>query len=218
MFEEKPPALSKKLFNWQLVVFTVLSLIGLVSVIAGFYFLTTFSNSSCFIEETASEASNSASLSFSSGLIYVDLAGAVKKPGVYQLAVGSRLATVIDMAGGFTTNADPTHVSQELNLAQRLNDGDKIYIFSQEERAHQQDAVEFCQVLNNTSTQANGQNESQISINTASIKDLQSLEGIGEKRAEEILAGRPYQNLNELVERKVLAVSLFNKIQNQLKL
>lgn len=218
VFNEKPPVSSKKLFNWQLIIFIILSLIGLVSVIAGFYFLTAFSNSSCFIEENVPEASNSALLSFTQGLIYVDLAGAVKKPGIYQLTVGSRLATVIDMAGGFTTQADSAHVSQELNLAQRLNDGDKIYIFSQEERKYQQDASEFCQALNNTLSQVDGQNSSQISINTASIKDLQSLEGIGEKRAEEILAGRPYQNLSELVEREVITSSLFNKIQNQLKL
>ncbi len=152
MFDEKPLISSKKLFNWQLITFIVLSLIGLVSVIAGFYFLTTFSNESCIVEEAVPEASNSALLSFPQGLIYVDLAGAVKKPGIYQLAAGSRLATVIDMAGGFTTQADSAHVSQELNLSQRLKDSDKIYIFSQEEKKYQQDAIGFCQTLNGAPT------------------------------------------------------------------
>ena len=64
MFDEKPLISSKKLFNWQLITFIVLSLIGLVSVIAGFYFLTTFSNESCIVEEAVPEASNSALLSF----------------------------------------------------------------------------------------------------------------------------------------------------------
>ena len=218
MFSERPLVLPKKVFNWQLIVFITLAAVGFVAIVVGLHSLISFSNTSCFIEEAASEASNSASLSLSQGLIYVDLAGAVKEPGIYQLTVGSRLATAIDQAGGFTSQADPTHTSQELNLAQRLNDGDKIYIFSQKEREYQQDAAEFCRVFNAVSTSVDSGEEAQISINSASVEDLQALEGIGEKRAAEILAGRPYQSLAELVEKKVLTTSLFNKIQNQLKL
>lgn len=128
------------------------------------------------------------------------------------------MAAAINQAGGFTTQADPAYASQTLNLAQKLSDGDKIYIFSQEEREYQQAAAEFCQSLNTTSSPVDSGVGSQISINSASAKALQDLEGIGEKRAGEILAGRPYQSLGELVEKKVLTASLFNKIQNQLKL
>ena len=218
MFDEKPPASSKKLFSWQLILFIVLALIGLAGIVFGLYTLTVFSNQGCIVEESIPEASASALLPFSQGLIYVDLAGAVKDPGIYQLAAGSRLATAIDQAGGFIPQTDAAYVSQELNLAKKLKDGDKIYIFSQEEREYHQDAIEFCQKLNTSSTQVDNQGIAQISINNASAEDLQTLEGIGEKRTEEILAGRPYQSLGELVEKEILTESLFNKIQNQIKL
>lgn len=220
MFQEKTPPspLAKKLFNWQLVAFFILALVGLAAIIFGLYSLTIFSNQSYFNEEIAPEASSSAGLAVPQGYIYVDLAGAVTKPGIYQLAVGSRLATAIDEAGGFTTQADPDYISQALNLAERLKDGDKIYIFSQVEREYQQTAAEFCQSLSTASTQDTEAGTTQISINNASAEDLQSLEGIGEVRAGEIVAGRPYQSLSELVSKKILSESLFGKIENQLKL
>ena len=218
MFDEEPKTSPKKLLNWQFVLFVFLALIGLVAVLVGLYALTSFSNQNYFPEETAPEASNSASLSSFQGFIYVDLAGAVKEPGIYQLVVGSRLATVISQAGGFSSQADSEYVAQELNLAQKLKDGDKVYIYSQEERKYEQDAAEFCQGLNTASSQVNDDGLVQISINNATTKDLETLDGIGEVRANEILAGRPYQSLSELVQREVLTESLFGKIQNQLKL
>jgi competence protein ComEA len=218
MFDEETKASTKKFFNWQLILFIVLALIGLSAVAFGFYSLTSFSSQSYFSEEIAPEASKSASISLFQGFIYVDLAGAVKNPGIYQLVVGSRLAAAINQAGGFTTQADSKYVSQELNLAQKLKDGDKIYIPSQEEKDYQQTSAEFCQSLNDASSQAGSDGLVQISVNNATASDLQTLEGIGEKRAEEILAGRPYQSLGELVEKEVLTESLFGKIKNQLKL
>lgn len=218
MFKEKPAALSKKSFNWQLLLFIILALVGLAAVVFGLYSLTTFSNQSFLAAETIPEASNSAFPTSPQGYIYVDLAGAVKTPGIYQLAVGSRLATVIDEAGGFTVQADLDYIAQDLNLAQKLKDGAKIYIISQVETDYQQTAVDFCQSLSAAPTQDSGTSTGQISINSASAEDLESLEGIGEKRAGDIMAGRPYQSLQELVEREVLTANLFSKIKNQLKL
>jgi len=220
MFDEKTQTVFKnrKFFNWQFVLFIVLALIGLGAVVFGLYTLTSFSSQSYLVGETASVASNSAFLSFPQGFIYIDLGGAVKKPGIYQLAVGSRLATAVSQAGGFTTQADSKYVSQELNLAQKLKDGDKIYIYSQAEKEYQQSAVEFCQGLNSVSSQVIDDGLAQISVNNATADDLQTLDGIGEKRAEEILASRPYRSLGELVEREVLTENLFGKIKNQLKL
>ena len=71
MFDEKPPISPKKLLSWQLILFIILTLIGLSAVGVGLVALTTFSNQSCIVEESVSEASNSALLSFPQGLIYV---------------------------------------------------------------------------------------------------------------------------------------------------
>ncbi len=51
-------------------------------------------------------------------VIFVDIKGAVKKPGVYQMKVGDRVKDAIDAAGGLTAEAD----SQKVNLAQSVED------------------------------------------------------------------------------------------------
>jgi competence protein ComEA len=218
MFDEKSQDSSKKLLNWQFILFIILVVVGLSAIVFGLHTLISLSNESYPLEEAAPIASNSALLTTIQGFIYVDLAGAVKNPGIYQLAVGSRLATVISKSGGFTSQADAESISRELNLAQRLKDGDKIYISSQEEKEYQQSAAEFCQGLGGDPSQVSGESLTLISINNATASEIQTLEGIGEKRVEEILAGRPYQSLSELVEKEILTESLFGKIQNQLKL
>ena len=57
-----------------------------------------------------------------------------------------------------------------------------------------------------------------VSINNSSTSELESLKGIGEVRAKEIISNRPYQDLYGLVESGVLSEDLFNKLENQLKL
>ena len=59
-----------------------------------------------------------------SAAIYVDIGGAVKKPGVYQVSDDTRLFQVIEMAGGLTEYADADHV----NRASFVEDGQKIVI------------------------------------------------------------------------------------------
>jgi len=239
--------IEKKIPIWQLIIFGILVLVGLVAISGGLYFLITTSNTTYISDDVAPVASGSANLSafcnssISQAQIYVDLAGAVNKPGLYQLETGSRLATVIKQAGGFADQADQDFVSKELNLAQKLRDGDKIYIIAKEEKEYQQQIEEFCRQnsqnsqnsqssnsqnsQDSQSSQSSGADSSgengvngQISINQASTKDLESLEGIGEKRAADIIKNRPYQQLSDLVEKKVLTETIFNNIQNRLKL
>ena len=57
-----------------------------------------------------------------------------------------------------------------------------------------------------------------ISINTATTAQLESLAGIGQKRATDIIAGRPYQQLQEVVDRGVLSKTVFEQIKQQLTL
>jgi competence protein ComEA len=138
--------------------------------------------------------------------ITVEVAGAVREPGVWQLAIGSRQADAVEKAGGYSQRADRTFVLKNMNLAQPLEDGQKIYIPFEGE-----------------STQpANSQGQSVptatpgslISLNTASAKDLQTLPGIGEARAAAIIEGRPYTSLNELTEKKILTETLWKDIQS----
>lgn len=191
-------------------------------------------------------------------IIRVDVSGAVKKPGVYSVGIDARIGDVIAKAGGVSVQANAQQVAQVLNLAQKVRDGQKVYVpFAGEElqevlkRQISQTNSNSEQSLQNGSdqigiqtglaetddfflqgnqieakTQTEGQeskkvNDSQasrVSINTALAAELMSLKGIGEKRAADIIAGRPYNTISELVEKKVLTQSIFASIEDELRL
>jgi protein involved in polysaccharide export with SLBB domain len=60
--------------------------------------------------------------------ITVEVAGAVREPGVWQLAIGSRQADAVEKAGGYSQRADRTFVLKNMNLAQPLEDGQNLQI------------------------------------------------------------------------------------------
>ncbi|HQL11330.1 MAG TPA: helix-hairpin-helix domain-containing protein, partial [Candidatus Woesebacteria bacterium] len=70
-------------------------------------------------------------------------------------------------------------------------------------------------VAEGNSNQPNLDQNSQalISINTADSKSLEALPGIGEKRASDIIANRPYGSINELLTKEVLTQTLFDEIK-----
>lgn len=162
--------------------------------------------------------------------ITVDVEGAVRRPGIYRINEDQRVDDVIGKAGGFTETADTEFLARFLNRAARLTDGAKIYIPQAGEGGNNKTTH------NNgfaTSTEADGQDtvlltpddqsqnnafSNQVSINTASQSELESLSGIGPVTAEKIIRNRPYTDLNQLVERKVISASLFGKLQGKLAL
>ncbi|MGX7203752.1 helix-hairpin-helix domain-containing protein [Enterococcus pingfangensis] len=109
---------------------------------------------------------------------YVDVKGAVKKGGMYQIAQGMRLMDAIELAGGFTAEAD----QNQINFSKLLADQEIIYVPKIGEEIptiHETD-------LNKTAQEA----EEKININTADSNELQQLSGIGEKRAADIVKYR----------------------------
>ena len=142
----------------------------------------------------------------------VDVGGAVEKPGVYALSPGARITDALVAAGGLSATADRNWVAREINLAQNITDGMKIYINS----------LEITTAYNASKTPSGESSvlsvSSQISVNTASTSELDSLWGVGEARAEAIVAGRPYGSIDELVSRKILPGSVVEKNRLKLKL
>lgn len=138
------------------------------------------------------------------GQIQVEVAGAVKKPGIYALRTGQRHAEAIALAGGFSSDADQKYLAQQYNLATTLSDGEKIYIPFTAEESSQAGGEE------NASPEVSATNCT--SINQASQSQLEELNGIGSKRASDIIAGRPYGKLEDLTEKEILSESLFNDI------
>lgn len=137
------------------------------------------------------------------GTIWVDLAGAVMQPGVYELPGGSRYKDLLARAGGLAAGADREWVEKNLNLAQKLEDSQKVYIPSQSEAAGE---------VAGESTVVSGK----ININTASASELDTLWGIGEVRAKDIIDSRPYSSIDELLTKKVIPSNVFEKIKEEI--
>lgn len=146
------------------------------------------------------------------GLIRVDIAGAVKKPGIYQLEIGQRVADLVASASGFTKDADQAYVAKTLNLATELKNQDKIYIPFQSEG---ENASKSASLVPSSSSVSNS---NLISINQASSTQLQGLSGVGEVKAQSIIDNRPYSNLEELVSKGVLSEKLLADLKAQISL
>ena len=132
----------------------------------------------------------------SSAKLRVDVAGEVNRPGVYEFEPGSRVEEALVMAGGVADNADKDYIDKYLNRAAKLADGQKLYIPAKS-------------VQNNRNLPAGRQ----VNINSASSGELEGLPGIGPVTAGKIIAGRPYQNISELVEKKIVGQKLFDQIK-----
>ncbi len=147
------------------------------------------------------------------GDLLVDVAGAVIRPGVYRLPAGSRFADALAAAGGLAASADRGWASRYLNLSQNITDGSKIYIpqIGESDVGGQKSESP-------TSDPRSPTSEVQISINTANLNELDSLWGVGESRAQAIIAGRPYGSIEELVSRKILPRNVVEKNKNRLGL
>ena len=136
----------------------------------------------------------------SSDAIYVYICGEIVKSGVYEMKSGSRLFELVEAAGGLTADA----AEDGLNLAGILTDGQKIVVPSVEDMqtAALEDVYE----------------DLRININTADIKTLVSLPGIGEARARDIIAYRNENGAFESTEdiKKVSGIkdSIYNKIKD----
>lgn len=134
-----------------------------------------------------------------SGQVWVDIQGAVQKPGVYQIAAASRLDHAVRAAGGLRPEAD----RRQVNLAQPLTDGAVIYIPKTGEQAASSSAP-AAESGAGPAAAAAGTGEAAINVNTATQADLEQVSGIGPKRAGDIIAYReshgPFQSLDDLGE------------------
>lgn len=183
-----------------------LSFVGLVLIIGG-VFASGLNEQAPFSKAKPKEYPKE-SLVQSQKLISVDVSGAVNKPGVYQLDEQSRIEEAVNLAGGFSAQANQEYISKTLNQAQKLSDGSKVYVpFIGEQ-------------VNNTGSPsiAGVSTSALVNVNTASQSELEALDGIGPSYASKIIAGRPYQTIDELLSKKAVTKSLFEKIKDQLVL
>ena len=137
--------------------------------------------------------------------IYVDVGGAVMRPGIYQLTEGMRVNDVLIKAGGLAEKADREWITKNINLAQKLTDGIKIYVpFTGET---DQDTVLSSQ---NTAVDL-------ININTASEAELDQLWGVGPATAAKIIEGRPYSSVEELLTKKIVKSNVYEQCKDKVR-
>lgn len=139
--------------------------------------------------------------------VKVDVSGAVNFPGVYSLPQDSRVEDALKLAGGVTKEADPVYVSKTINLAQKVADGMKIYVPSTSE-------TPLANTSSGQSTSVSGQ--VLININEANLTELDKLPGVGAVTAQKIIDNRPYSGIEELVTKKAVSRSVYEKIKAQI--
>ncbi len=118
--------------------------------------------------------------------IVVHISGAVANEGVYELSPGSRITDAIDAAGGPSSDADLSR----LNLAARAPDGVRLNVPKQTNAGADVPASEETAANLGTDRDDAPGNSDLVDLNTAPVPVLISLPGIGEKRAEAIIAFR----------------------------
>lgn len=152
--------------------------------------------------------------------IYIDLSGAVEKPDVYEVTPGARLKDVLVLANGLSAEADREFFARNFNLARILVDQEKIYVPSRWEVAQglfQERVFVVDQIqprVNNEETSRRNLSGDKININTASPQELDSLPGIGKVTAQKIIDNRPYNSVEELLTKKVVRKSVYQKIKD----
>lgn len=110
--------------------------------------------------------------------IVVYVCGAVEDPGVYELTMPSRVNDALEAAGGFSEKAD----RNEINLADNITDGQKIY-FPEEGEEVQQEVGD----RNVGDQEDHDGSDRLININKAGVDELTELPGIGATRAGQIV-------------------------------
>lgn len=163
---------------------------------------------------------------------YVHICGEVRNPGVYEVAPGSRIFQVVELAGGLTGEAAQDY----LNMALETADGMKITVPSREDAAawergapgegDGQGQAPGERAWVETPAAASGETGAgetrpgKINLNTADREELMTLRGIGEAKAEAIIRYReeqgPFQTIEEIMNISGIKEAAFQKIKDDI--
>lgn len=144
--------------------------------------------------------------------VFVDVQGAVNRPGLYQFAQGMRVADALKAAGGLVTRAD----RKQVNLAMRLTDQQQLYIpLKGEHHAGTNPASGAA-----TPTSQASSATVMVNLNTATVSDLQQLTGVGAKKAQKIVDYRtehgPFKSVKDLMQVAGFGEKTVAHLQDQL--
>ena len=159
------------------------------------------------VEETKEQEETSTDISEAvPQVICVQVAGAVLKPGVYELPSNSRVYAAIEAAGGLLDSADDS----DINQASYLEDGQKIYVYSTEEKE--------TMLLSEETSEDDGL----INLNTATEAELMTLPGIGQSKASQIISYRDangdFTSIEDIKNVSGIGDGIFKQINSLIKI
>ena len=156
------------------------------------------------------DTQNSNNISLKNKKITVEIKGQVKNPDVYILDEDSIINDLIILAGGITENA----YLDNINRAQKLQDHEMIYIADKNE----EDLLN----LNNNSVECISEDASKstVNINSATLEQLKTLNGIGESKAQNIIEYREknggFKSIDEIKNVTGIGEKMFEKIKESI--
>lgn len=162
-------------------------------------------------KENTEETVNTTEETFEEKSVYIQISGAVKNPGVYEVKSGSRIFEVMDLSGGYTEEA----ATDVVNLARPVKDEMQIYIPTKKEveMSNQDYFWENYQMPEEEKENSDGR----VNLNTATKEELMSLPGIGESKAEAILDYREknggFGDISDIMKISGIKEAAFEKIK-----
>lgn len=193
-----------------LIVLSIFCLVGIMMYVILPKNRTEFDSSLELVSEVSSITSDTNEEEISDKF-YVDIKGAVVSPGVYEVSDDMRVLDVVKLAGGLTEASD----DKKVNLAEKLIDQMVIYIPEiGEER------FELVTQVSTGDKSITEQDSKLININTSSASELQSLNGIGEKKAEKIIQFREengsFKTIEDLKKVDGIGEKTFDSLKSQI--
>ena len=162
---------------------------------------------------TASEAVPS--VAGATGVLIIDIAGAVVDPGVYRLPPDARVSDAIAIAGGYGPRVDARRVALELNLAAPLTDGQHLLVPSRDDVLPGGGASGTSGT--GSSTGGGPTTSGLIDLNRATAAELDSLPGIGPVTAAKIISSREaerFVKVEDLRDRKLVGQKTFDGLRD----
>lgn len=164
--------------------------------------------------------------------IFVDVKGAVKKPGVYEVKENSIVNDCIKLAGGITSSGTLSNI----NLSKKVTDEMVIYVFKKSEITTSAkneipcttEVIEInnCPIITDNQTSNNDNKgtttnaiDKKININTATKEELTTLTGIGESKANSIIEYRKtnqFKSIEELKNVSGIGDALYESIKDSI--
>lgn len=143
--------------------------------------------------------------------IVVEIKGEVRKPNVYTLSENAIIKDLIEAAGGLTDNADLSNI----NRAKKLQDHELIYIANKNEISIKE--------TENTNSNISSQESSnkKININSATLEELKTLNGVGDSKAKSIIEYREqngsFKSIEDIKNVTGIGEKMFERIKEQIE-